>query len=84
MCFKVIVYWRKNCSHVLSKSKVDSSSVISKMERGHFMIQKASIFCVRPEPGRLVPESVLGGEWLAFFQAWECCYHSNCLVMPSQ
>lgn len=75
---------KKSSSQILSKSKVDSSSVISKMERGHFMLQKASIFCVSPEAGRLVPESVLGGEWLACLQAWECCYHSNCLVMPSQ
>lgn len=39
----------------------DSSSVISKLERGHFMNQKASIFCVSPEPERLVSESVPGG-----------------------
>lgn len=42
-------------------NQLDSSSVISKLERGHFMNQKASIFCLSPEPERLLPESVPGG-----------------------
>jgi len=64
VCFDVIdiiAEWKKTSSQVLSKSKVDSSSVISKPERGHFMSQKASIFCISPEPERLVSESVPGG-----------------------